>query len=268
MLKNSSCMSSFICNDPVIFKLNKKTKQKIMLTDKLHSSRQSMQLAHQNYSLNSINNPLVKKRKGKLNEDNETSSQNNNRNNINTYSLIEKTQVKGMKPMPKLNSYVYDKIFPKITRPKKEKNTLIDNKLNLVYSENESNFAQKIQDLNRQLGQKGTVVKSYSSRKLYVDSTIASINNKLNYVKRITDFCFPIIFIMKIKEVKRRHKNASQTKVVRNYYPYDYFNKANSEMTKQTNMFRETFVIQNKSYLAQSLATRNESNKKLCVMTL
>lgn len=258
MSKHWDCMTSFIINDPIYFKLNKKAQQKVMLTDKLHNSRQSLQMTQRNYSLNSIHNAFVRKRNNMFNEHNETTSR-NCFNNIDTYSLNKKCKATGMKQMVKSKSCVYDKIFPKIIK-QKDRNILIDNKLNLVYSENEAKFAQNLQnlqDLNKNKNKnKGINAKLYSSRKKYVDSTISKINEKLNYVKRITDYCFPTIFIIKLGEVKKRHKNASQKKGPRHYYPYDEINQANNKMTEQRNLLRETFVVQNKAYMSQSLTTK------------
>ena len=105
-------------------------------------------------------------------------------------------------PSQKLSKdmYLYKKIFyyadkKKTIRPEKG----LDNKLNIIYSENESQYKQNINKLNeiyKLLGKK----KIYNIELSQSENKVKSLQKRVDFMKRIVDYTYPDMVLTKIKE--------------------------------------------------------------------
>ena len=114
----------------------------------------------------------------------------------------KKTGANLLLPSQKLSKdmYLYKKIFyyadkKKTIRPKKG----LDNKLNIIYSENESQYKQNINKLNeiyKLLGKK----KIYNIELSQSENKVKSLQKRVDFMKRIVDYTYPDMVLTKIKE--------------------------------------------------------------------
>ena len=102
--------------------------------------------------------------------------------------------------------YLYKKIFyysdkKKTIRTEKE----LDNKLNIIYSENEDQYIKNINKLNeiyRLLGKK----KIYNIELSQSENKVKNLQKKVEFMKRIVDYTYPNMVLTKIKEIKEQDK--------------------------------------------------------------
>ena len=130
----------------------------------------------------------------------------NNTNNILNLSLNKiKTKIgkKSNKFALKDLSY-YHSLFKK-KKLNKPKQKYVNNSLNLLYSENEKIFEQKVENENLEMRKKGKPIK-YSSRNKYTEILIKNIKNKLNFMNDISNFTYPKILTYKIKSFEEKIK--------------------------------------------------------------
>ena len=131
--------------------------------------------------------------------------------------------------------YLYKKIFyysdkKKTIRTEKE----LDNKLNIIYSENEDQYIKNINKLNeiyKLLGKK----KIYNIELSQSENKVKNLQKKVEFMKRIVDYTYPNMVLTKIKEIKEQdktinvksgvHLNIITSKVKRKNY-----NKNNTKM--------------------------------------
>lgn len=102
--------------------------------------------------------------------------------------------------------YLYKKIFyysdkKKTIRTEKE----LDNKLNIIYSENEDQYIKNINKLNeiyKLLGKK----KIYNIELSQSENKVKNLQKKVEFMKRIVDYTYPNMVLIKIKEIKEQDK--------------------------------------------------------------
>ena len=102
--------------------------------------------------------------------------------------------------------YLYKKIFyysdkKKTIRTEKE----LDNKLNIIYSENEDQYIKNINKLNeiyKLLGKK----KIYNIELSQSENKVKNLQKKVEFMKRIVDYTYPNMVLTKIKEIKEQDK--------------------------------------------------------------
>ena len=114
------------------------------------------------------------------------------------------------------SDYLYKKIFQYNNENKKRKSlNVIDNKLNLFYSENEDQYNQKIKKINENLYKKGKPIKHF------VISENAKINTpylikRVKFMKKVVDYLYPNMVLAKVRE---ENKRISKTKSISHKMP-------------------------------------------------
>ena len=96
----------------------------------------------------------------------------------------------------------YKKVF-KVKGLFKRKGKTIDNKLNLVYAENEEQYNLKIEKQNEKRLLKGLPPKNLDKNKI-LNAQINNAKDKIKYMKAISDWAFPGIVVAKIKLVDKK----------------------------------------------------------------
>ena len=98
------------------------------------------------------------------------------------------------------NMFLYKKIFyyaDKKIKIKPEKG--IDNKLNILYSENENQYLKNLEKLNeiyRKLGKK----KIYNIQLSHSQNKIKSLQDRVDFMKKVVDYTYPDMVLAKLKE--------------------------------------------------------------------
>ena len=101
------------------------------------------------------------------------------------------------------SEYLYKKIFCYNKEKKKRKGNYVDNKLNLFYSENEDQYNQKINKINKYLLNHGKSIKHLvapDNTKLNKEELI----KKVKFMKNIVDYIYPNMVLSKVKEENKR----------------------------------------------------------------
>ena len=98
------------------------------------------------------------------------------------------------------NMFLYKKIFYYADKKKKIKNDKdLDNKYNILYSENENQYRKNFEKLNeiyRRLGKK----KIYNIQLSHSQNKIKGIQERVNFMKKVVDYTYPDMVLAKIKE--------------------------------------------------------------------
>ena len=108
--------------------------------------------------------------------------------------------------------YLYRNIFSKsiLFKPKPR---YIDNKLNLVYSENESQYKLLIKKRTKIMKEKGIFLK-YDEDCKKIKKRVDDIKTKIKFMKSVMDYSYPTFMIKKIKVWgKELQKNKSEEKI-------------------------------------------------------
>ena len=122
--------------------------------------------------------------------------------------MIKKCSANLLSPSKQISKdmYLYKKIFyysdkKKTIRTEKE----LDNKLNIIYSENEDQYIKNINKLNeiyKLLGKK----KIYNIELSQSENKVKNLQKKVEFMKRIVDYTYPNMVLTKIKEIKEQDK--------------------------------------------------------------
>jgi hypothetical protein len=112
--------------------------------------------------------------------------------NMSTKNIFPKKLSKDM--------YLYKKIFFYADKKKKIKSEhKLDNKLNIIYSEDENQYRQNLHKLNsiyKLLGKK----KIYNIELSQSENKVKFLQEKVDFMKRIVDYAYPNMVLKKIKE--------------------------------------------------------------------
>ena len=96
--------------------------------------------------------------------------------------------------------FLYKKIFYYADKKKKIKSDKdLDNKYNILYSENENQYRKNFEKLNeiyRRLGKK----KIYNIQLSHSQNKIKGIQERVNFMKKVVDYTYPDMVLAKIKE--------------------------------------------------------------------
>ena len=96
--------------------------------------------------------------------------------------------------------YLYKKIFYYCDKKKKIKTEkILDNKLNIIYSENENQYQKNLNKLNeiyRTLGKK----KIYNIEPSQSENKVKNLQKRVEFMKRVVDYTYPDMVLTKIKE--------------------------------------------------------------------
>ena len=104
----------------------------------------------------------------------------------------------------------YKKVF-KVKGLFKRKGKTIDNKLNLIYAENEEQYNLKIEKENEKRLLKGLPPKNLDKTK-QLKTQINNAKEKIKYMKAISDWAFPGIVVAKIKLVDKQIEESNAKK--------------------------------------------------------
>ena len=146
-------------------------------------------------------------------------------NNIKTINKKDTTNL--LSPNKKLlkDLYLYKKIFFYSDKKKTIKSEkCLDNKLNIIYSENKNQYLKNLSKLNaiyRKLGKK----KIYNIELSQSEKKVKALRKKVDFLKRVVDYTYPDMFLTKIKEqdksqIVKKHVplNIITSKISRKHY--------------------------------------------------
>ena len=148
-------------------------------------------------------------------------------NTINNISRITLSPVIHRKKLSKKDLNFYKNIFKE--KPIfKSKSKLINNTLNLIYSDNEKKFEEIIDMENSKMINENKEIK-YSKRYKNTENLLNKIKNKIKFIKCVTDYSYPGIIINKIKSLNKEFQNEKEKK------HKDFFSPVN-ERKKECNL--------------------------------
>ena len=133
-------------------------------------------------------------------------------------------------------NYIYKNIFSN-SALFKEKKKFIDNKLNIVYCQNELQYKFIMEKRNKLLKNKGAVLK-YEEDSEKIKGQVDTIKTKIKFMKNIMDYSYPSFMLTKIKTLGQ--KLANKKKSV-NLSPLE---KLNNQIKKR-NILRMNYLNQN-----------------------
>lgn len=148
------------------------------------------------------------------------------------------------------NEFEYRQIFG---QPLKEKEKLYDNKLNIIYAKNEKELLQR----NKNRYPINYLIKSYSIRAGYLNKKLNEINDKMQFMKGITNHVFPNIALknihVKTKSLIEKNKEHSQ----RYISPCDkQYRAIKHNRNEQSNYLGRSIYVLNKSYSLPSIRVK------------
>ena len=199
--------------------LNKSQSQKLLDTEK----------TNENIELNNENNI-------KINENNV-----NNKDNLKrklSKKTSEKYLIKGTKIISPFcdfarNHYLYKKIFYYSEKKKNLKSdSFLDNKLNIIYSENENQYKQnliKLNEIYRRLGRN----KAYNLEPSQSENKLRALKKRVEFMKRIVDYTYPNMVLTKIRaqESKKYTKNKNSINIVTSKIKRNDYNQFNMRIS-------------------------------------
>ena len=138
--------------------------------------------------------------------------------------------------------YLYRSIFSK-SNVFKPKPRYIDNKLNLVYSENESQYNLIIERRSKLMNEKGIFLKFDEDSKK-INKRVNDIKSKIKFMKNILDYSYPTFMIKMIKmRGKELQKNKSEEKLTPFEEKINIIKKRNARRTKYLQKYLKIFPI-------------------------
>ena len=121
-------------------------------------------------------------------------------NNIKTINKKDTTNLLSQDAKHLKDLYLYKKIFFYSDKKKSVRSDKgLDNKLNIIYSENEKQYLKNISKLNaiyKKLGKK----KIYNIELSQSEKKVNALRKKVDFLKRVVDYTYPDMFLTKIKE--------------------------------------------------------------------
>ena len=138
-------------------------------------------------------------------------------NTINNISRITLTPVINRKKLSQEDLKYYKNVFKE--KPIfKSKPKLINNSLNLFYSENEKTFDEKIDMENLRMISENKGIK-FSKRYKNTENLLKNLKNKIKFIKAVTDYAYPGIIIHKIKSLKKEFENEKEKRQKKFFSP-------------------------------------------------
>ena len=168
---------------------------------------------------------------------------NKNNNNITKNKLkkqkSEKYLIKGTNIISPFcdfarDHYLYKKIFYYSNIKKNLKSdSCLDNKLNIIYSENEKQYRQKLIKLNeiyRKIGKN----KSYNLEPSQSITKLRSLKKRVEFMKRIVDYTYPNMVLTKIREQDKKtyELNNKLTNVITSKIKRNNYNLVNMQISE------------------------------------
>ena len=135
--------------------------------------------------------------------------------------------------------YLYKSIFSKsiLFRPKP---LYIDNKLNLLYSENESQYKQLMEKRIKLANEKGIFLR-FDADSEKIKERVNNIKTKIKFMKSVMDYSYPSFLLTKIKKWgKELQKNKTEEKLT----PFEeQKNKIKDRNILRTNYFQNNIKV-------------------------
>ena len=174
-------------------------------TNTKYTNYNSISVNTQNY-----NSVLDKMKNKKLPETIKNLKQNNNSNNSifpnNCFNKTKKLEDKDKENIfnCKKDEEFYRQIFCYHDDEKEPKKVdFIDNKYNLIYSENEDQYNQRLLKINDQLVKDGKN-KIHLIEPRNNEIKVDVLKDKVKFIKRVIDYAYPTMVLMKVKAEKKR----------------------------------------------------------------
>ena len=184
---------------------------------------------------------LLDTEKTNENNDNENNNIKTKERNINNRDYLknglskkasEKYLIKGTKIISPFcdfarDHYLYKKIFYYSEKKKNLKSdSFLDNKLNIIYSENEIQYKQnliKLNEIYRKLGRN----KIYNLEPSQSENKLRTLKKRVEFMKRIVDYTYPNMVLTKIREQEKKiyEKNSNLTCIITSKIKRNNFNK-------------------------------------------
>ena len=133
-------------------------------------------------------------------------------------------------------NYIYKSIFTN-SPLFKEKIKFIDNKLNIVYCQNEKQYKFIMEKRNKLLNGKGTVLK-FEEDSEKIKGRVNDIKTKIKFMKNIMDYSYPSFMLTKIKTLA---KNRFKQKLDSTTSPVN----ERKNQIKKRNIMRSNYLKQN-----------------------
>ena len=213
------------------------------------SQKRSFQTLKDNISVNNINKELPGRTEiNTINEIKDT-EENELKNLLNIRQKIadnEKKIMKNAKTSAKLldskDEFLYKNIFiyNNINKRKKTVN-VIDNKLNIFYSENLLQYNQKMNRINDYLVKKGKPMIHQGVEK-NSKGNMENMIKKIQFIKKIVDYVYPNMVLYKVRQEKKR---ISKAKSLEFKYPRSRINLLNlkEEQKKIDDYFTRSIMV-------------------------
>ena len=170
------------------------------------------------------------------------------KNYFNRANTEENENYKKIKNHPKKSTEKFYKIIFKseLSGPKESK-SIIDNKFNMKYAENEEqyNLLIKKENLQKRIEGKKIKIRNVSP---YIQMKLDDAQDKINFMKDVMDYTYPLFVLTKIKE---KQKNLREMKRKRNIKNLNYINEKDRRILeiKAKNQRKTQYLLKSFSFL-------------------
>ena len=119
------------------------------------------------------------------------------------------------------DEFLYKRIFYNYFKnPVDTKKIGVNNKLNIIYAENEEKFKKQIQIINRRIREEGKKEKN-SQCPNSVEEKLTNIKHKIKFMKKIVDYAYPETVLTRVRESIKAKENSRNR--LKNLPPYKSF---------------------------------------------
>jgi hypothetical protein len=177
-----------------------------------NSQKSSVILPNTNASNNNIKIREYTDKK-EVNKEEDEKEDKTNSNSKNILEIIQKTKERkneqiSAKFLDGKDEFLYKKIFLyNNINQKKRSPSIIDNKLNIFYCENISQYNQKMNKINDMLVKKGKPM-IHQGVERNSKGNMERIIKKIQFMKKIVDYVYPNMVLYKVKQENKRATNA------------------------------------------------------------
>ena len=150
--------------------------------------------------------------KKEVNKEEDEKEDKTNSNSKNILEIIQKTKERkneqiSAKFLDGKDEFLYKKIFLyNNINQKKRSPSIIDNKLNIFYCENISQYNQKMNKINDMLVKKGKPM-IHQGVERNSKGNMERIIKKIQFMKKIVDYVYPNMVLYKVKQENKRASN-------------------------------------------------------------
>ena len=187
-------------------------------------------------SKNKFLNNLQNNQNQKMKEDKKS---NNNKDNHLPIFLRDKYNIKGTNIISPFcikarDKSLYKRIFYNyFTKSIIMKKKGVENKLNIVYAENEEKLKKKIKNINEKRRKQGKREKNAVFPNS-VEYKLAKINHKIKFMKKIVDYAYPEMVLTRVREANKILDNSGNIKNLPPFKSVDYhLEQYNKNVTKE-----------------------------------